>query len=191
MIQLKPGEQIRLPLLLEDGNEDRYPQVTIYDNAGNQVAQFDLVHQANGLYLSPAWSSADVGIFEAVFIVYKDANHTEVDTWYGRALETIVVSTAGLTYDIGFSSSYDEQQDRLYITTWLEVNGLVQSTNSCNVKMYDPQGNLMFELTSNTPDAYGIFRLEKGSPNLAADRVYMAIIEIDGKKAVKALATFD
>ena len=191
MLQIQLGESIRLPLLLEDGDATKYPKVYIYDENGANVGIFALVHIEHGLYLSDLWTPSATGIYHAVFIVYEDAAGTVVSS-YSRTLETILVTYAEVVETCGLSCAYDEQLDKLYINVWLERGGqTVSNVSTATVEFFNIDGTSKFVVTSNSPDAQGIFRMTKDAPQLATDRVYQVRITIDNTTAHKGIATFN
>jgi hypothetical protein len=73
--------------------------------------------------------------------------------------------------------SYNQLADRFDGIVWVEYKNLVFNSadlDSCSVSIYDKDGNLMFTMTDDTPDAQGFFKLEKNGPGLSTDQLYYA-----------------
>lgn len=88
----KIGEAVPLVMILEDGNENQYPQAEIYAPGGTSpIATVDLDHRVKGRY-EGSWTPSSVGPFSAQFFVYSDAGHTIENIVYVRAVEQIFVS---------------------------------------------------------------------------------------------------
>lgn len=93
MIEASINASLLLELVLADGSTTRFPQATVYNDAGSLVATVDLAHVASGLYQG-AYTPATPGHFSAIFIVYTDAGHTTVANQYDREAEHIRVVAA-------------------------------------------------------------------------------------------------
>lgn len=88
----------------------------------------------------------------------------------------------------GDISDYDEYRccanvgydgSTLTVNAWLEHQGqLVTEPTSCTVTVFDDAGSQQFEVSDNSPDAQGVFKMTKASPGLAAGMSYYARIQI-------------
>lgn len=85
------SEPVPLRVLAADGRTDLFPQVRIYNSSGLQVATFDAVHIAEGLYGS-SWTPGLEGFFTLVAQFYFDNLHT-VDAGYEKTAEDMEVSS--------------------------------------------------------------------------------------------------
>lgn len=95
MVQGFAGDSLLLTLVLQDGDTGKFPQVSIYNDAGSLQTTLNLSHVANGLYQVTWTSSEVVGHYSAIFIVYNDGAHTQVSNKHGRADEPILLVTPG------------------------------------------------------------------------------------------------
>jgi len=83
-------------MVLEDGNENQYPQVELYaPGAVTPLAVVDLPHKVKGRY-EAAWTPTSADVFSAHFFVYADAGHTVENIVYVRAIEQIVVTDSSI-----------------------------------------------------------------------------------------------
>ncbi len=87
------GNNIELSLLLEGGEEDLYPQATMYTPSGTSYT-YSLTHFDLGRYVGTAPSSdvVDAGLYRVVYIVYSDAAHTTLSDDYWRSEDSYLVS---------------------------------------------------------------------------------------------------
>lgn len=67
----------------------------------------------------------------------------------------------------------------LTVIACLERSGqAITSCTSCTVTVYDADGAEQFEISDDTADAQGVFKLTKSSPGLTAGRAYYAAVAI-------------
>ncbi len=90
------GTDLVIPLQLEDGETNLYPQVHIFDNTGTEIASspFDMSHISAGLY-EYTWTPLAAKQYIAQFKVYTDAAHTTLSTNYVFANESILIEIGG------------------------------------------------------------------------------------------------
>jgi hypothetical protein len=125
---------LSLTLTLIDGKANRYPQAELFaPGTGTPFATVDLVNRSGGYY-EQSYTFTSVGKFSAVFIVYKDAGHTQVDTKYGTVNEDIIIDSSSAT-DI--QASLDEllglqENKRIFSPVYDASSNLL----SCTVKTY-------------------------------------------------------
>ncbi len=67
----------------------------------------------------------------------------------------------------------------LTVNAWLEHRGeVVTNPSSCIVTIYDDAGTQQFELSDDSADAQGVFKMTRSSPGLAAGKSYYAKVQI-------------
>ena len=90
-ISITIGDPAELALVLENGDETRYPQVNIYEPGNSTpVATLDLDHTAEGMYRN-TWTPGSVGHYHCVYTVYDDVAHTIKNADFSRELDHILV----------------------------------------------------------------------------------------------------
>lgn len=87
MISTKIGQATPISLQLVDGIANRHPVAYLKDEAGNDLASYNLVHNEDGLYLS-SFTPIATGYYQITFITYLDAGHTTEDITYEIVHET-------------------------------------------------------------------------------------------------------
>ena len=69
--------------------------------------------------------------------------------------------------------------ETLTVNAWLEHRGqLVVDPTSVTVTVYDDSGTQAFELSDDTPDAQGVFKMTKSSPGFGAGKSYYAKVQV-------------
>lgn len=78
--------------VLPDGRQDRYIKARLYNfSNGNLLAEYDLVHGYDGIYLKNDVLAPAVGLYLIKYVVYKNAAYTQLDTKYSQAVDTVRV----------------------------------------------------------------------------------------------------
>lgn len=85
MLLARPGESVPLVLVAEDGATGLFPRARIYSEGGTFVANADLTHVANGMYLANYTVPGVALKYVILFTVYLDAGHTIADETHGQA----------------------------------------------------------------------------------------------------------
>lgn len=90
---VKPNESVPLFLQLDQDDDSQYPQAIIINAAGTIVGTVSLSNVSNvgGKYLGTHVFTI-VNDYSVKYIVYSDASHTNINTKYRFADETIRVS---------------------------------------------------------------------------------------------------
>lgn len=91
------GEPLVLSLLLEGGEEDQYPQATLFTPSGTSVV-YDLSHVVMGRYenIVPA-SGVVLGTYRAIYRIYTDSGHTTLNPDYYQSEDEFDVSDTDLS----------------------------------------------------------------------------------------------
>lgn len=130
-----------LSLLLEDGNATKFPQATVYDDAGSALSTEDLSHVAQGHYTAP-YTFTILGDFFVVFVVYDDGAHTTESPRFFRSEDRVRVTEvepkiddihtlveSNLDQKVSDLNTYQVRQSwtrnspNMIGTVWLEKNG--------------------------------------------------------------------
>ena len=141
IVPIADGEEIPLVLQVTDGAEDLYPRVILYRDTGSVLAQSDLTHVANGLYInsgSPVLMT-NVPFVAAVFIIYTDAGRTQESKRYVRSTEVFAQAQNAGAADI---AAIKAKTDQLAFTKANEVDVNVKSQNEATVHGTGVSGDL-------------------------------------------------
>jgi hypothetical protein len=139
-VPAKVGEAVPLVMILEDGNENQYPQAEIYEaGATVPLATIDLDHKVKGRY-EGTWTATSVGAFSAQFFVYSDAGHTIENIVYVRAVEQVFVTDSDVDdLAAGIIRLLGLHRENVFIdnTDFDIFNQLI----SCRIRLYDSKDN--------------------------------------------------
>lgn len=122
------GAPVPVVLILEDGNESRYPQAEVYEPGGTvPVATIDLPHKVKGRY-EGAFTPPAAEIYTLHFFIYADAGHSIEDITYTRSVDQVVATDSGI----------DDLASNL-----LRVLGLVHQNVFIDNTIHDAYGSLV------------------------------------------------
>lgn len=80
------------------------------------------------------------------------------------------------------SFSYSTTQDLFEGLVWVEKAGLVFAVvadmGSCEVNLYDSDGNLVHTVTDANPDTKGFYKVQIPNPNLSKETLYYAVSKV-------------
>jgi len=101
-----PGQSLMLSLTLEDGaSAGVFPQATIYNSAGAQIGQVNLVHAAKGRWTGAfTMPPAPGGIFVVHYAVYSDSGHSLLSPRYGADEDRIITDFRAIWDELRTSS---------------------------------------------------------------------------------------
>lgn len=92
MILTKPSTAITISLVLEDGNQTKYPQAQLLNSFGAAIGSpVNLTHGYDGTYVGTLTTPASNGVYPLHFVVFDDAGRTIESTLYGRDNDSLVV----------------------------------------------------------------------------------------------------
>ena len=139
-VPAKVGEPVPLIMILEDGNEDQYPQAEIYDAGGTTpIATVDLPHKAKGRY-EGSWTPPSVGSFSALFLTYSDAAHTIENIVYVRAVDQIFATDSDVDdLAAGIIRLLGLHRENCFIDN-TEFD-LYSQLISCRIRIFDSKAN--------------------------------------------------
>lgn len=104
-ISITIGEPADLALVLENGDETKFPQVNIYEPSNaTPIHTMDLDHAAEGMYRpDPAWTPGAVGHYHGIYTVYDDAARTVKSADFSKEMDHILVQLdlASMLQEIG------------------------------------------------------------------------------------------
>jgi len=172
MILGEIARPLKIPLLLEKGEVNRYPKVKLYNFSGVFVAEFELTHIVDGLYLSDEWVPDAEGYFYCVAEVFFDAGYTIRDTSYGQVGDTIKIDVSDRIVRLGVV--YDIIADICYIEMSLEHKGqrVADGISNAEAIFYSADDTPLFTVSDTTPDGLGVFRMSKETPGFTAGSLY-------------------
>ena len=121
---------------------------------------------------------------------YTDSSYANwtADSSKPLSLSMTLASVAGQEYHVYSNFTYDYPSDSFLINSWLEKSGtIVTGPTSCTVTMYDINGNVIdingsstpgTDLTSTSPNANGVFRLNWDLTNVNRNTSYFGKVQI-------------
>lgn len=88
------------------------------------------------------------------------------------------VDVPGKPTEAHIGASFDDTNDLLYLTVWLErLGNTVASPTSCTVEWYTQTGSLLFTETDTDPDPQGVFYITR-LQSLEGDHAYYAEVSV-------------
>ncbi len=121
---------------------------------------------------------------------YSDSSYANwtADSSKTLSLTMTLASVAGQEYHVYSNFTYDYTGDSFLINSWIEKSGtIVTGPTSCTVAMYDANGNVIdingpnnpgTDLTSTSPNANGVFRLNWDLTNINRNTSYFGKVQI-------------
>jgi len=198
MIQAAVGETVRLHFVLleEDGVT---PLSGLDDSDFTKELIRDTVESA---VVGTVAEVATTGRYHLDFVPdaegswYVDVFTDETDDMFSCL---VAVGPAGapqgyLSNEAQLNVAYDESATTLFMEAWLDRNGqsvAAADLVSCEIKVYDDAGTLLFTETSSSPDANGRFSLSRSGVTLTANRPYNATVTVvDSRGTVVTFQAF-
>ena len=93
MVRQKLGEILGLSLQAFDGKTTLFPQAVLQNSAGGVLATLDLSHTVNGLYINRSFSMPNNAHTTAVYKVYTDSGHNNLDPAYQEMIDVFVLES--------------------------------------------------------------------------------------------------
>lgn len=185
MIHTALGETTRIhfPLFQEDGItpesgkvDGDFDKVFIHENTVSSLTGVVIEVDSSGVYyLEIAPDEEGRWYAEVTYPDTEDVFACLLKVGPSDAPQGYLVNEAQMNV------AYDEDITMLYMEVWLDRNGqsvVAANLTSCEVKVYDDAGTLLFTETSAAPDANGRFSLQRSGVTLSSDKPYNATVTV-------------
>jgi len=170
-ISITIGEPADLALVLENGDETKFPQVNVYEPANaTPVHTMDLDHVAEGMYRpDPVWTPSAVGHYHGIYTVYDDAARTVKSVDFSKEMDHVLVK-------LDLASMIQEVNNNV-----LELLGLREENIFMDLIEYDEccQATSMRIRVFDTP-AHANLATSGGSETLGLIAVYQITSDYTG-----------
>jgi len=165
-VQVRPGEQLPLELLLFDGDTTRHPVAHVFNENGAPLvgSPFVLTGIGLGRYINQSHliTTAEKR-FTAVYIIYEDMSHTNEDLFYERAEDVFDVSdlsallAAQSNYVNRMSTAYNSTSGIQEVLVWPEKNGQIIAGTNCDIAVKTSSGVVVWQASLAAPTPDGLF----------------------------------
>lgn len=90
-IPVRVNEVYTFEFNVDDGNENLFPKVHLYDESKTEVFSSNMSHNERGIYYSDStYTITTTEKFKALYIVYEDAARTIESLTYPRSSDVLV-----------------------------------------------------------------------------------------------------
>ena len=185
MIIAEIGVPTPLSATIKNRDSTRGVRAFIQDIAGTLIGTEDLTHVANGTYLTSFIHNVAEYLI-VTFVAYTDGTYTVIDPNLETVEETYKVQSQGVLYENRMSTACKTLDGTHEVIAWANRNGQRQTAaQNCSIYVRDAVGTLLWQDSTPTPDAQGVFRFTNNSVTLDADVNYYIVIEIEVDGAVR------